>query len=180
MANSSSSASTFGGPRSPNTWRGPEDGVTDDRTPPRAMSQHPLAYSLVTASWKASMPMRARYRRKTESFNTPNADGTLPAPSGWFTHHNVAVYDDVLQGLVIKPWLGASLGNGGYVTISETLFSQVFQSAAAASTLMRGAGCRSPKSLSPTRGLSRTFFRKCLHESYPALCTTGGRTHQIA
>lgn len=65
-----------------------------------------------------------------ESFNTPNADGTLPAPSGSFSYHNVAVYDDVLQGLVIKPWLGPSFGKGGYVYLSETTFNLIFQSAA--------------------------------------------------
>lgn len=66
-----------------------------------------------------------------ESFNTPNADGTLPAPAGGFTYHNVAVYDDQLKGLMIKPWLGPTFGAGGYAFMSSTTFDLVFQSAAA-------------------------------------------------
>lgn len=65
-----------------------------------------------------------------ESFGTPNADGTLPAPSGSFSYHCVAVYEDNLLGLRIKPWLGPSWGAGGYAFISQTTFNLVFQNAA--------------------------------------------------
>ena len=62
-----------------------------------------------------------------QSFDTPNADGTLPAPSGTYSLHNVAVYDDVLQGLVIKPWLGPTFGAGGYAYLSQANFDLVVQ-----------------------------------------------------
>lgn len=64
-----------------------------------------------------------------ESFNTPNPDGTLPAPSGKYTKHCVAVYEDNLLGLRLKPWLGTSYGVGGYCFMSETTFNLVFMSA---------------------------------------------------
>ena len=64
-----------------------------------------------------------------ESFNTPNQDGTLPPPSGQFTEHCVAVYEDTDKGLRIKPWLGPSYGDGGYAYLSEASFNLVFQDA---------------------------------------------------
>lgn len=60
-----------------------------------------------------------------ESFNTPNQDGTLPSPLGSYSYHNVAVYDVTEKGLLIKPWLGSTFGNGGYVYITETNFNLV-------------------------------------------------------
>lgn len=61
-----------------------------------------------------------------ESFSTPNQDGTLPAPSGAFSTHCVAVYEDHLLGLRIKPWLGPGFGAGGYAFLPQSVFSQVF------------------------------------------------------
>lgn len=61
-----------------------------------------------------------------QSFMTPNPDGSLPQPSGQFSYHNVAVYDAGDKGLMIKPWLGANFGDGGYVYLSPALFDQVF------------------------------------------------------
>jgi hypothetical protein len=77
---------------------------------------------------KAGVQMAVKWY---SSFNTPNADGTLPAPSGTFTYHCVAVYEDTLTGLRIKPWLGPSYGTGGYAFMSQTTFNLVFQNAAA-------------------------------------------------
>lgn len=65
-----------------------------------------------------------------ESFNTPNSDGSLPPPVGAFTYHNVAVYDDVLLGLMVKPWLGPDFADKGYAYMSQSTFNLVFQSAA--------------------------------------------------
>lgn len=61
-----------------------------------------------------------------ESFGIPNQDGTLPAPSGSFSHHCVAVYEDHLLGLRIKAWLGPNYGAGGYVFIPPSMFNQLF------------------------------------------------------
>lgn len=63
------------------------------------------------------------------SFNTPNPDGSLPAPSGNFSYHNVAVYDAPMRGLMIKPWLGPDYGDHGYAYMTQTVFNQVFQEA---------------------------------------------------
>lgn len=60
-----------------------------------------------------------------QSFMAPNADGTLPAPSGATTSHNVAVYGYTAQGLLVKPWLGQEWGAGGYCYLPEAYFSQV-------------------------------------------------------
>lgn len=60
------------------------------------------------------------------SFNSPNADGTLPPPSGTYTIHNVAVYEAPLKGFRVKPWLGSQYGDGGYAYMSQTIFNQVF------------------------------------------------------
>ncbi len=65
-----------------------------------------------------------------ESFSTPNQDGTLPAPQGNFSYHNVAVYEDTFGGLRIKPWLGPNFGSSGYGYLTETTFNLIFQSAA--------------------------------------------------
>jgi len=64
-----------------------------------------------------------------ESFNTPNQDGTLPAPVGAFSYHNVAVYEETDKGFRVKPWLGPQFGDGGYVYMSETTLELVYQSA---------------------------------------------------
>lgn len=66
-----------------------------------------------------------------ESFDTPNQDGTLPAPSGSFTNHCVAVYENTPLGLRIKPWLGPNYGADGYSFMSEATFNLVFQNASA-------------------------------------------------
>ena len=63
------------------------------------------------------------------SFNTPNQDGSLPAPIGQFSHHMVAVYGHDARGLQIKPWLGKDFGQGGYTYLSEATFNLVVQSA---------------------------------------------------
>jgi len=65
-----------------------------------------------------------------QSFNSPAADGTLPPPTGEFSYHNVAVYDDPFGYLLIKPWLGATYGQGGYARMPQATFNQVFISAA--------------------------------------------------
>lgn len=61
-----------------------------------------------------------------ESFNTPNQDGTLPAPTGSFSYHCVAVYEDTLLGLRVKPWLGSEFGYGGYCYMSRITFGLSF------------------------------------------------------
>ncbi len=65
-----------------------------------------------------------------ESFMTPNQDGTLPAPQGTFSYHNVAVYEDTTLGLRIKPWLGPAWGDKGYAYLSEVNFNLIRQSVA--------------------------------------------------
>lgn len=77
---------------------------------------------------KAGVQMAVKWY---SSFNTPNSDGTLPAPSGTFSYHCVAVYEDCLQGLRIKSWQGPNVGDHGYLYMSETTFNLVFQNAAA-------------------------------------------------
>lgn len=64
------------------------------------------------------------------SFNTPNADGSLPPPSGSYSLHCVAVYEDTLLGLRVKPWLGPDFADHGYCYMNQTTFNLVFQSAA--------------------------------------------------
>jgi hypothetical protein len=66
-----------------------------------------------------------------ESFNTPNADGTLPAPSGNYSQHCIAAYEVCSQGLRIKSWQGPNVGDHGYLYVSETNFNLVFNNAAA-------------------------------------------------
>ncbi len=61
-----------------------------------------------------------------ESFNNPGPDGVLPAPTGPFSYHNVAVYDNPLKGLQIKPWLGDTYGLYGYGYMNQSVFNQVF------------------------------------------------------
>lgn len=61
-----------------------------------------------------------------ESFNRPNQDGTLPEPSGNTSNHCVAVYEDSLLGLRIKPWIGPTYGDGGYGYMSKSLLQKVF------------------------------------------------------
>ena len=65
----------------------------------------------------------------SQSFMSPNADGTLPVPSGATSNHNVAVYGYDSRGLMIKAWLGPTFGLGGYVYVPEVMFPQVFQGA---------------------------------------------------
>lgn len=61
------------------------------------------------------------------NFMTPNPDGTLPAPVGTPSDHMVAVYDyDQVKGFLVKPWLGAQFGQGGYVWISEAIFNAIW------------------------------------------------------
>lgn len=57
-----------------------------------------------------------------ESFNTPNADGTLPPPSGIYSNHCVAVYESTPKGLRIKSWQG-TIGDGGYLYLNEAQFN---------------------------------------------------------
>lgn len=64
-----------------------------------------------------------------QSFLIPNADGTLPPPSGPTTNHCVAIYGYDSRGLKIKPWLGSNFGQGGYCYLPEVMFPQVFQGA---------------------------------------------------
>jgi hypothetical protein len=64
-----------------------------------------------------------------ESFNIPNQDGSLPAPTGAYTEHCIAVYEDTLLGLRVKPWLGPNYGQGGYSFMSKTTFDLVFENA---------------------------------------------------
>lgn len=64
------------------------------------------------------------------SFNTPLPDGSLPPPSGPYSEHCVAVYEDTDKGLRIKPWLGADFGDHGYVYLPEALFTTIFGNAA--------------------------------------------------
>jgi len=49
------------------------------------------------------------------SYMNPNADGTLPAPSGTPTLHMVSGYDYNDRGIKIKPYLGQGYGQDGYV-----------------------------------------------------------------
>lgn len=65
-----------------------------------------------------------------ENYSLPNDDGTLPEPEGNFSYHNVAVYDDPFGYLLIKPWLGATFGQGGYAKMGQSVFNQSFISAA--------------------------------------------------
>ncbi len=65
-----------------------------------------------------------------ESFNLTGPDGILPAPRGNFTYHNVAIFDSLDKGLKMKPWLGPNFGDGGYVYLNQSLFNEIFQSAA--------------------------------------------------
>jgi hypothetical protein len=64
-----------------------------------------------------------------ESFNVPNSEGTLPVPSGNSTNHNVGVWGGDEKGLLIKPYLGASWGLGGYCYLPEILLPQIFYAA---------------------------------------------------
>lgn len=64
------------------------------------------------------------------SFQSPNPDGTLPYPSGPFTNHCVAVYEDTPLGLRVKPWEGPDFGDHGYVYLPKSVLDQVFLSAA--------------------------------------------------
>lgn len=61
-----------------------------------------------------------------ESFDIPNADGTLPVPSGAYTNHNVGVWDFGDLGLLIKPYLGSNWGLGGYCYLPQVMFNQIF------------------------------------------------------
>lgn len=61
-----------------------------------------------------------------QSFLTPNADGTLPAPSGTFSNHFIAIYEDTLLGLRAKVWLGPDYGMSGYCFIPRSIFNQIF------------------------------------------------------
>lgn len=61
-----------------------------------------------------------------QSFNDPQTDGTLPAPSGSYSIHCVAVYDNPLIGLQIKPSCGKEYGIGGYAYLTRSTFEQVF------------------------------------------------------
>ena len=61
------------------------------------------------------------------SFMTPNADGTLPEPSGTPTNHMVPCYYADGRGLQVKPLLGANYGQNGYAFIPESMFPQVQQ-----------------------------------------------------
>ncbi len=65
-----------------------------------------------------------------ESFNLTGPNGQLPEPRGNFTYHNVAVYDHPMRGLQLKPWLGQGFGDGGYCYMNQSIFNEVFQSAA--------------------------------------------------
>ncbi len=64
------------------------------------------------------------------SFAFCSSSGILPEPTGNFSYHNVAVYDGGPDGLMLKPWLGKDFGHGGYCYMSESIFNEVFQSAA--------------------------------------------------
>ncbi len=64
------------------------------------------------------------------SFALCGSKGILPEPTGNFSYHNVAVYDGGPDGLMLKPWLGGGFGHGGYCYMSESIFNEVFQSAA--------------------------------------------------
>lgn len=66
-----------------------------------------------------------------ESFNTPNADGTLPAPVGNHSEHCVAIWEDTVFGLRLTPHLGPDYGVGGYGFMSKTTFNLVFKQALA-------------------------------------------------
>ncbi len=61
-----------------------------------------------------------------QSFAHPQ-NGILPAPRGNFSFHDVAVYDATPEALMIKPWLGADYGDGGYTWLSWEFFDQVYE-----------------------------------------------------
>ena len=63
------------------------------------------------------------------SWMQPNADGTLPVPSGTTSNHYVAFYGStIIHGVELlrcKPWLGKEYGDGGYVYMTLEQFKTV-------------------------------------------------------
>ena len=63
------------------------------------------------------------------NFMRVGSDGILQPPTGIFSEHNVAVYDcvekDGQQYLLIKPWIGAAYGAGGYALLSREIYETI-------------------------------------------------------
>lgn len=56
---------------------------------------------------------------------TPPVVLTVPQPGDQYSDHNVAIYDwQDPRGLTIKPWLGASAGEGGYCFLPKEVFDE--------------------------------------------------------
>lgn len=61
----------------------------------------------------------------SQAFENPQADNSLPMPSGSFSYHDTAEYiPDDPRGLGIKSWQGTEYGDNGYVYMNKQVYTE--------------------------------------------------------